>query len=147
MRRLICGAVQRLIRRFDRQYDTSVFVVFGRTSIEAVDPIIAVVPNKEEVLKLRESFKERWPGVDVNWMSCQVKGAGPEFNGMVHFVTECGLLRPVVVAAFVSREEAMRLKESMDDPDSRFADYVNLLSLPVGWRASGQPWLAVDDDD
>lgn len=147
MRSLICRTAHGLKRRFIWQHDKSVFVVFARTSMESVDPIIAVLPNKEEVLKLRERFKEQWPGVEVNWMSCQIKGADPHFDGTVHFVTECGVLSPVVVAAFVSPDEAMRLKTSMDEPDSLFHDYVKIRSLPIGWRAPGQPWLAVEDDD
>lgn len=166
----MCRVLQRLKRRNLRRETITVEVVFARSSLGSSDPIVAVLSSEEEVLKLRLELLNRWPELDVTWSSHVVRGAPLHFDGVVHFVTQCGLLSPVVVDAFAWAPDAVRLafKEErnlhlrtrayVSTPDAVRRVFkrrvrepflnndINIRSLPIGWRAPGEPWLEVEDE-
>lgn len=140
-KRLMARAFRAFTRRFLRRADRSIHVVFARSSVEGSVPIVGVCSTEEEVSELRLALLEGTPNWEVSWSTHKIKGADLDFDGVVHLVTQCGMLSPVVVAAFACERDANRLKDEMVDPGPLFRDSMNVRSLPIGWSAPGQPWL------
>lgn len=138
--------LQRLKDKYLNRATTKVQVVYARLSPTSSNPIVAVCSNEEEVYDLRHKLLKKWPELEITWSDEVVQDAPLNVDGTVHFVTQCGMLDPVVVGAFVSKESAEQLREDMDPGPPCKKNYMLVRSLPIGWRAPGQPWLEVEDE-